>query len=367
MGFGKQLLEGLGKGAVSLATSIPGAAAGFGISTLNGLVGNYFERKSLDYQAQLNEQSAENAYKRQLDFWNKQNAYNDPSSQIARLRAAGLNPAMINGNSVNNTAGALSSAPQASPGSPNGNKPDAMSSASALASYAYQVKQMGFLDAQTQEAMERILSIQVERGIKYLESELKLTESEKATLDYEAFYEALYDRAVDGGSPRIKNNKYTEEIREARSRIATNEAEKVYKEAQTSYTKAMEQFEANRDSREAFLALEDAALKRAQASAQRAQAGYYSTQSEVAKNQDLRASEAHAVQMEINDYLKSIKATEDAIKKVELFIADLWTMPVKELEQKYGLKPGQSRITRLRSFIHDNVRLGGVASWKGKE
>lgn len=41
--------------------------------------------------------AATTAYKRQTDFWNKQNAYNTPKAQMERLKAAGLNPALMYG------------------------------------------------------------------------------------------------------------------------------------------------------------------------------------------------------------------------------------------------------------------------------
>jgi hypothetical protein len=44
-------------------------------------------------------------------FWNKQNAYNTPKAQMARLRDAGLNPALIYGSGATNTGVAGSIAP----------------------------------------------------------------------------------------------------------------------------------------------------------------------------------------------------------------------------------------------------------------
>ena len=243
MSFGKQLVSGLKQGFESAVKSLPGVAVGMGTSVLGGLINQGFERSSLDYQAQLNEQAALNAYNRDLDFWNKQNSYNSPASQISRLRAAGLNPALINANGVNNTAGQLSSGPQASPGSPGGNRVNPSADASALADYAYKIKQMGFLDTQTAEVMERILSIQVERGIKALEKELKLTESEKASLDYEEFYEALYGKSIDGGAPTISNNRYKTQIDEARSRIKLNEANEALASADKSLKNSMKEYQ----------------------------------------------------------------------------------------------------------------------------
>lgn len=44
-----------------------------------------------------NKDAAELAYQRELEAWNRQNEYNDPASQMARYRGAGLNPNMIYG------------------------------------------------------------------------------------------------------------------------------------------------------------------------------------------------------------------------------------------------------------------------------
>ena len=41
------------------------------------------------------------ANKQNIKFWNMQNAYNSPTSQMSRLREAGLNPNMIYGSSAN--------------------------------------------------------------------------------------------------------------------------------------------------------------------------------------------------------------------------------------------------------------------------
>lgn len=59
--------------------------------------------------------AAEQAYQRQVEFWNMQNQYNRPSAQVARLKEAGLNPALAygQGGNVSNTAGQLSNVPKA--------------------------------------------------------------------------------------------------------------------------------------------------------------------------------------------------------------------------------------------------------------
>ena len=60
----------------------------------------------------LAEKSADKQYQRQLDFWNKQNAYNSPSAQRQRFQEAGINPASATGQmATSGTAQGLSSVP----------------------------------------------------------------------------------------------------------------------------------------------------------------------------------------------------------------------------------------------------------------
>jgi hypothetical protein len=55
-----------------------------------------------------------------IDFWNMQNAYNDPAAQMQRMKNSGLNPHLIYGNGTDAQAGPIStpSAPQWNPKTP---------------------------------------------------------------------------------------------------------------------------------------------------------------------------------------------------------------------------------------------------------
>lgn len=53
------------------------------------------------------------ANKQNLKFWNMQNQYNDPTSQMQRLRKAGLNPHLVYGGSSGGSAGQASPVPAA--------------------------------------------------------------------------------------------------------------------------------------------------------------------------------------------------------------------------------------------------------------
>lgn len=64
-------------------------------------------------QQRWNRQNAQDAYNRQLDFWNKQNEYNTPSAQRQRLEQAGFNPNAQMGALSSGAAEQLSAVPQA--------------------------------------------------------------------------------------------------------------------------------------------------------------------------------------------------------------------------------------------------------------
>ena len=89
-----------------------------GASLLGGLFGSSSSKKAA--KAQLQAVRETNALNKELAFqqnewnlqqWNRQNAYNDPSAQMARYRAAGINPYFALSNITSgNAEGTLSSA-----------------------------------------------------------------------------------------------------------------------------------------------------------------------------------------------------------------------------------------------------------------
>lgn len=340
-----------------IKTLAPGGILGVGSAFAKGAIGNFFERKSLDYQSQLNEQSALNAYNRQLDFWNKQNAYNDPSSQIERLVSAGLNPALINSNGVNNNAGGLSSVSPASSATPNNNKPSPTDELNALADYAYKVKEMGFLDQQTQEKIEQIMTIRVDRAIKSIEKELKLTEKEKIELDYAAFYEAYYGESIYGGEPTIPNNEYTERINAARASIAVSNAKVALDEANARFVDAQSEYLANKDSREAMLAASEKALKLAQATSAYASANASSAQATYYTHKNSREAQQSAMALSIDELHRQGIITENESNELKLEIERAWN------EGVFGSDAHGHRWhnfeTIVNDFFHRNLNLSG--------
>lgn len=114
---------GLSAGSIAGGASSGGFVSGLlgslGSGLVNGIVGlgtdyltsqNQYKNdmKSLEQQNQYNlamadktfgqnQSLAEQDYQRNLNMWNLQNQYNSPTMQMARLRAAGLNPNLVYG------------------------------------------------------------------------------------------------------------------------------------------------------------------------------------------------------------------------------------------------------------------------------
>lgn len=77
--------------------SLAGGIIGLGGSVISTLLGNKANKDMADYQ-----------YQKDLDMWNRTNAYNSPEQQMQRLKAAGLNPNLVYGTGATaNTAPAV--------------------------------------------------------------------------------------------------------------------------------------------------------------------------------------------------------------------------------------------------------------------
>lgn len=89
---------------------------GLGSSAMNNKAVQDTNKANMEiakYQAQWQQQENEKAYQRSLKMWNLQNEYNSPTQQMARIRAAGLNPNLVYGNGV--TGNSSGSTPQYEP------------------------------------------------------------------------------------------------------------------------------------------------------------------------------------------------------------------------------------------------------------
>lgn len=140
---------------------------GFGSSAMNNKAVQDTNKANMEiakYQAQWQQQENEKAYQRSLKMWNLQNEYNSPTQQMARIRAAGLNPNLVYGNGVaGNSAG---STPQYEPAKFN-----------APTMQAYRGWNLGISDATSQYLAYRTVKAQVDN----MEAQNSLIRQQTAT------------------------------------------------------------------------------------------------------------------------------------------------------------------------------------------
>lgn len=83
--------------------------ASAGSSILGSVWDTAFQNKTIQKTVDMNKELADYAYGQDLNMWEKQNQYNNPSAQMARLKEAGLNPNMVYGTGTvtGNTGGTM--------------------------------------------------------------------------------------------------------------------------------------------------------------------------------------------------------------------------------------------------------------------
>lgn len=194
--------------------------------------------KQLEWQAGWNMKEQELAYelnKKALDY---QNAYNQPNAQLARLRAAGLNPLYygLDGNSSNgapfqtqpmeNSVAQAQQAEQAQQANLNNAIANTLSAAKTMA----EVRQM---DAQTELTKQQIPQVQSETALNRQELTLRPVKL-GSELDVNGSIVRLNDSNVKVNSEQVQNlkqaylnmqkefDKLTQDINESKSREKEN-------------------------------------------------------------------------------------------------------------------------------------------------
>lgn len=74
-------------------SAVAGGISGYAQSRLNARTA----RRNTDLTNTANREMAELAWQKDLEMWNRQNDYNNPSAQMERMKNAGLNPHLIYG------------------------------------------------------------------------------------------------------------------------------------------------------------------------------------------------------------------------------------------------------------------------------
>jgi phosphoribosylformylglycinamidine (FGAM) synthase PurS component len=158
--------------------------------------------------------AATTAYKRQKEFWNMQNAYNTPKAQMERLKAAGLNPALMYGQGNVGNAMGLSSVGKADVSGPN------------LAQSAASGAQISLVNAQRKLMQEQAAAAKKDAATRMFEA---FTNRKSYKLK-EIFLPHQIDQVKAGIA------KTFQDIDESQQRISVMEIDKVLKGSQIDLT-----------------------------------------------------------------------------------------------------------------------------------
>ena len=102
-------------------------------------------QKSRDFNAEQSLLQFERESNFAKEMWDKENEYNTPANQLARLEAAGLNPNLFGGNNVAGSAPSVSaSSATSTPASSHG-----LGAPSSIPMESYQIPDFGLISAQT--------------------------------------------------------------------------------------------------------------------------------------------------------------------------------------------------------------------------
>lgn len=149
----------------------------------------------LNYQ--LQKRQNQKAYEQNMEMWNKQNLYNNPTQQMERLKAAGLNPNLVYGNGATTTAG---QGPTKLPAQPNINT--GLDALSKLGQY----QNIQLTKAQTDNVQAETGNKLTENTNKVLQQAILRKQAEKLGIDIEFLNAVNPDRAL-----KIKQELFTEE------------------------------------------------------------------------------------------------------------------------------------------------------------
>ncbi|WNK12750.1 MAG: DNA pilot protein [Microvirus sp.] len=155
-------------------TNVGTAAVGAASGLLGGLVGLGGQAMANKQQRKLSNQ----AYQRDLAQWNRQNLYNNPTSQMQRLKDAHLNPNLVYGNgTVGNTSAPSPSAPIPEYKLDTSQVvPQTVGGLTAFSNLAQQ-------SVQTDNVYQDTLNKQIDNANKIVQNEILLKQAEKLGVD----------------------------------------------------------------------------------------------------------------------------------------------------------------------------------------
>lgn len=232
------------------------AAVGAGASLLGQVFNNSSQRRTNDRQERFAREMWDKQGQREVEYFNMQNAFNDPSAQMQRLQNAGLNPNLVYGNGATTEAAGLS---PRGPQQPNFQAPqmDLGSVAQQAMMFRQADANIARTEAETEQIQSRTEGTEFQNEVNRLISSSKVAEryswasdqiainSQRLNAEYEAWKSSNFAGTSfdDPNSPLAKAQsaglrQALEELENTKSRRTLQELEAEYKRFENNLMRA---------------------------------------------------------------------------------------------------------------------------------
>lgn len=267
-----------------LIDPVTGSIIGAGISGVSSIIGGLFNRGSQSSanrtnlrinreNQKWNEKMMDKQNAWNLSQWNRENEYNNASSQVARLRAAGLNPYLMMNGGNSGSAQSITSAAPANAGMSNTVNPVDYSAVAAGVGNAvnqYFNSQLAeanvrkvIAEAAGQEKQNQWLDTKLQAEIEYLKQN---TKSGKAREDLDKF-DLIHRRSMWSGElayQSLQNSALAENIINQRANTYLTQMQSTLAEMNIRWLPKMKQAEMAQLSAQTFAAVEAGKLSQKQ-------------------------------------------------------------------------------------------------------
>lgn len=197
-----------------------GAGVGAGSQLLGGLIGSIMQKRENQRQRDYETQMYERSKTDNLEFWNMSNMYNSPEQQMARLKAAKLNPNLVYGNGANAQVDTLKAPAPNTSNSTNTVNPLGQLDIAGNMSQLYDLK---VKDAQANLLNQQALTQESNRKLNSVNEELKRLESLKLRTSNEYDRRSLETRIK---SLQLLNDKLITDIANTRSQTRKTDTDR---------------------------------------------------------------------------------------------------------------------------------------------
>lgn len=328
-----------------------------------------YQKKAMDLQYNYDQKAANAAFQRDVDMFNIENQYNSPAQQLARLKSAGLSPALMQGG-ASQVAGQMGgSATPSVNANFNGGKTGIGAFMGSFMQNVAAFKQLGLIDAQTDEMLQRVVSTQLSDFIKKMmgkEDWMRIRDKEDIygfdddqRKDLDKFFGLSDSANILGESPahlQAENIKADTQQKKTGARLnqaKESESQQNVAESKSRINIARQTLEMERSLNPYRRAYLDAQTASEKADAKKAYTDAVSSKMHamIARNKDSREAAKYPLEMSILRYAEDMSATDADLKELEHFLQELWTNPNWE-----------DSPMLIMDFIHNNLKLSGTGT-----